>query len=106
MSEKPQTGPNIKEFAKRIEEATNHIDFIGNDGKPRNRDFEEEARWYTAYQMAENMRQDYTTKDWAYHTLDGMQPLTDEDVKDWFYDEDEKEWNWPTKEELISWFHG
>jgi hypothetical protein len=106
MSEKPQTGPNIQDFAKRIEEATSHIDFIGRDGKPRKRDYEDEARWFTAYQMAENMRADYTSKDWAHYVMEGMQPLTDEDVKDWFYDEDEKEWNWPNKEELIRWFHG
>ena len=106
MSEKPQTGPTITELAKRIEEALSGIEFIGRDGKPYERNYEEDARWFTAYHMAENMRSDYTSKDWAYYVLDGMQPLTDEDVKDWFYDEDEKKWNWPDDEYLVSWFHG
>lgn len=106
MSEKPQTGPFIKIFAERIKWALKGIQFIGNDGKPYERDYEEDARWYTAYHMAENMREDYTVKDWAHYTLNGMQPLTDEDVHDWFHDEDKHAMMWPSKEELISWFHG
>ena len=112
MSEKPQTGPNIREFAKVIEEALNDIEFIGNNGMPYNRNYEEDARWYTAYQMAEDMRETYTVKDWAYYTQDGMQPLTDEDVREWFQDEDEEtgdpigEPKWPDKQTLVRFFHG
>lgn len=112
MSEKPQTGPNIKEFAKQIKEATNHIDFIGNDGKPRKRDFEEEARWFVSYQMACDMCETYRAKDWAHYVLEGMQPLTDEDVREWFQEEDEETGDptgepiWPDRDRLISWFSG
>ena len=112
MSEKPQTGPNITEFAEHIKESLTGIDFIGRDGKPYERDWEADARWYTAYQMAEQMREDYTVKDWAYYTLDGMQPLTDEDVLEWFQAEDEETGdplgyvNWPAPELLIRFFHG
>lgn len=106
MSEKPQTGPNIQAFAKRIEEATSQIDFIGRDGKPRKRDYEDEARWYTAYHIAENMRADYTSKDWAHYVMEGMQPLTDEEVREWFQESETSEPVWPSREELIRWFHG
>lgn len=107
MSEKPQTGPFIKALAIRIERATKHIEMNGNDGKPRKRDYEDEARWYVAYQMAEDMRGDYTTKDWAHFVLDGMQPLTDEDVKEWFFPEDGEEiQGLPHDKELVTWFHG
>lgn len=106
MSEKPQTGPTISRFASRIRVALKGIEFIGNDGKPYERDYEADARWYVAYQMAENMRECYGMKDWAYCVLDGMQPLTDEDVHDCFFDEEEKIWLWPMREDLIKFFHG
>ncbi len=106
MSEKPQTGPTITEFANRIKRALSGIQFIGRDGKPYERDYEEDARWFTAYQMAEDMHETYTIKDWAHYTYGGMQPLTDEDVHDCFYDEEEKMWLWPMREDLIKFFHG
>jgi len=105
MSEKPQTGPYIVAFALLIEQATGHIEMIGNNGKPRVRDYEAEARWYVAWHMANDMHSSYTSKDWAYCVLDGMQPLSDEDVKEFLYPEDEEP-NIPTHEELIKWFLG
>jgi len=106
MSEKPQTGPTITEFANRIRLALSGIEFIGRNGKPYERDYEEDARWFTAYQMAADMHETYTIKDWAYYTYNGMQPLCDEDVKECFYDEHEKVWLWPMREDLIKFFHG
>jgi len=107
MSEKPQTGPFIKALAIRMERACLGIQFIGNDGKPYKRDYEEDARWYVAYQITADMRETYTTKDWAYFVLDGMQPLTDEDVREWFFPEDGDEiQGLPSEEELRKWLHG
>lgn len=104
MSIKPVTGPFIKKLAHLIKLYTGNLPV---DQMPKHllkaRDYEEEARWYTAYFMAETFR-DYTTKDFAHLVLDGMPPLTDEDVKDSFYDEYEKNYVWPTEEELLEWF--
>lgn len=106
MSEKPETGPFIRAFALRIEKATSHIQFIGQNGKPRERDYEDEARWYVAVQMASEMHSDHTVKDWAHYVLNGMQPLTDEDVKEWFWPEDGPITGMPSHKELVRWFHG
>jgi len=108
MSEKPQTGPFIRAFAIRIEKATGHIDFIGNNGEPRKRDFEDEARWYVAYQLAQEYHECNTVKDWAHFMLNGMQPLTDEDVKEYFWpeEEDAEIKGMPSHAELVRWFHG
>jgi hypothetical protein len=103
VSEAPQTGPNIKELALRIAQETRHIERFGQQNPP---DFEAEARWYVAWHMADEMRDCYGTKDLAYYTLNGMEPLTDEDVRERFYDEDEKKMNWPSAEELVKWFGG
>lgn len=107
MSEKPQTGPFIKAFALRIERALKGIEFIGNDGKPYERDYEADARWYVAWHMAEDMRETYMVRDWAEFCLNGMQPLTDEDVKEWFWPEDEDEiTGLPSEEHIVKFFHG
>ena len=95
------TSKTIAEFAARIEKATSHIEFIGNDGSPRKRDYIDEAKWYVGYQIAAQMRDEYTVKDWAYYVVEGMQPLTDTDVLTWFEAEGE-----PTDEQLVQWFHG
>lgn len=103
-----KVGVYTRAFAKRIEDATSHIDFIGNDGKPRVRNYEDEARWYVAVHLAEDMRTDHTTKDWAHFVMEGMQPLNDQDIYEFFYPEDGEpgECGMPTREELIRWFHG
>jgi len=91
-------GPTIKEFAKRIEAATHDLE----SSEPRN--YEAEARWYAAYFIAEGMVSDHTTKDWAYFVLDGMQPLTDEDVRAFFDPEETNMCQWPTYWEIRQWF--
>ena len=108
MSEKPDaTGPVIQALARKIEKVTGHIKIPCGKGKFEVRNHENEARWYVAYQIAELMREDYTTKDWAHFVLEGMQPLTDEDVKDHFYPEGDGDASFlPTPEELLRWFRG
>lgn len=110
MSEKPETGPFIRAFALRIEKATSHIEMIGitpKGGEPRKRDYEDEARWYVGYHIAQEMHSDHTVKDWAHYVIEGMQPLTDEDVKEFFWPEDGEEiTGMPSHKELVRWFHG
>jgi len=98
MSEKPETGPTIKMLASRMAEVTKKVDFIGRDGKPYERDYEADARWYVARHLADEMREDYTAKDWAHYVLEGMQPLTDEDVADFLVE------GTPTDKEILAWF--
>lgn len=98
MSEKPQTGPSIKLLASRFYALTAKADFIGRDGRPYDRDYEADARWFVAQQLATEMVQDYKTKDWAHFVLEGMQPLTDEDVRDYLVE------GTPTDEEIIAWY--
>jgi len=98
MSEKPQTGPSIKMLASRFAEVTKKVDFIGKDGKPYERDYEADARWYVALQLAIEMHDDHTVRDWAHCVLNGMQPLTDEDVEEYLVE------GTPTDEEILRWF--
>jgi len=92
-----ETGPHIKELAALIEKHTeDYVPFIPY----KKRDYEKEARWYAAHQIAEEMRQSYTTKDWADFVLNGMQPLTDEDVKLLFDPEETGTIYWPSRAEL------
>ncbi len=106
MSEKPQTGPFIKAFAHRIERATKHIDFIGNNGSPRERNYEEEALWYVAVKLAEEYHGCNTIKDWAYFMLEGMEPLTDEGVREFFWPEDGEITGMPSHAAIVEFFHG
>lgn len=111
MSEKPQTGPNIKRLAAHIEKHTDHIHWAAPEGGFKVRDYEAEARWYIAYNNAMDMNETYRTKDWAYCVLDGMQPLSDEDVGYYchYIGNKEEQECWagePTRDELVRWFHG
>jgi len=103
MAEK---GPFTQALALRMQRACKGIDFIGNDGKPYEPDWEADAQWFVAYQMAEQMHSDHTVKDWAHYVLNGMEPLTDEDVKEWFWPEDGDVTGLPSEEELRKWRHG
>lgn len=98
MSEKPETGPAIKMLASRFAEVTKKVDFIGRDGKPYKRDYEADALWYVASCLAQEMRDDNTVKDWAHIVLGGMQPLSDEDVRDYLIE------GTPTDTEILAWF--
>lgn len=100
-----ETGPFTKALALRMERACKGIQFIGNDGKPYEPDWEADAKWYVACQIAEDMRDTNTVRDWAHFVLNGMEALTDEDVKDLFWPEDEPE-GMPTEKELRYWRHG
>lgn len=53
------------------------------------RDYEQEARWFAAYQIASDMYETYTIKDWAHFVLNGMERLTETDVLEHFNDPDE-----------------
>lgn len=57
-------------------------DHVKDMEEPRN--YEDEARWFTAFQLAEEMREAYTTKDWAHLIKDGLQPMTEEAVDEQF----------------------
>lgn len=92
-----ETGPHIKELAALIEKHTKDYVLL-HTNLPRN--YEKEARWYAAYQIAEEMRECYTTRDWADFVLNGMQPLTDEDVKLLFDPEETGTIYWPSRAEL------
>jgi hypothetical protein len=98
MSEKPETGPAIKMLASRMAEVTKKVDFIGRDGKPYERDHEADARWYVAYNLAEEARDCNSARDWGHVFLNGMPPLTDEDVADYLIE------GTPTDEEILAWF--
>lgn len=112
MSEKPQIGPNIKRLAKHMQESVEGIDFIDHHGEPYERDYEADARWYVAYHTAIDWCETYKGKDWAVCVLDGMQPLSDQDVgefcnyvpADGFPDDGFP--GEPTKTEVIRWLHG
>ena len=112
MSEKPQTRPNIEAFAQHIKKSLTGIDFIGRDGKPYERDYEEDARWFTSIQMASEMRETYRTKDWAHYVEEGMQPLDDNELREWFCVKDEEsgdpigEPQWPEGMVIRRFFHG
>lgn len=69
----------VGQLADFIEEATQGAPGLF-EGK---RDYIAEAHWFVAFSIAECMREDYTTKDWAHYVKEGMQPQTDEDVEDW-----------------------
>jgi hypothetical protein len=96
----------IQALANRMKEACVGIDFIGNDGKPYNRDYERDALWYTAYHIAEGMTDGMRTKDWAHFVLDGMEALSCQDVVDHFYPEGDEAQHLPTEEECVKWLHG
>ena len=97
----------IQALANRMKSACEGIDFIGNDGRPYDKDYEREAIWWVSCQIAERMREDHTVKDWAHYVMEGMEALTVEDVSDFFYPEGE-EWYrpLPTEEECVKWLHG
>lgn len=96
----------IKALALRMKRACEGIDFIGNDGKPYDKDYDEEALRYVAYHIAEQMREDYRIWDWAHFVMEGMQPLSCEDVVDYFYPEGGEAMHLPTEEECVKWLHG
>ena len=99
MSEKPQTGPTIKMFASLLAKATENVEWATSKLTERKeRDYEADARWYVAMNLAAEMREDYTTKDWAHFVLEGMQPLTDEDVHDFLIE------GMPTDKEIRKWY--
>ncbi len=97
MSIKPETGPSIKLLASRFAEVTAKVDFIGRDGN-REHDYEADARWYVAYNLAEEARDCNSARDWGHVFLNGMPPLTDEDVKDYLVE------GMPTDAEIMAWF--
>lgn len=112
MSEKPETGPNIQAFAEHIKECLVNIEFIGRDGKPYERDYEDDAKWFTSIQIASAMREDYTVKDWAHFVYNGMQPLTDVEVREHFQEQHEETGDpigepvWPDAMVIKRFFHG
>ncbi len=111
MSEPLETGPNITRLANHMRASVEGIQFIGNDGKPYERDYEADARWYIAYNIAMDMCETYRAKDWAHYVLEGMSKLGDEEVGEYCHytgsEEDKEAWaGEPTKEEIIKWLHG
>jgi len=98
MSEKPETGPAIKMLASRFAEVCKDVQFIGSDGKPYERDWEADALWYVARQLATEMMECYMSKDWAHCLLNGIQPLDDEAVYDYLIE------GTPTDAEILKWF--
>ena len=85
-------------LASRFAEVCKKVDFIGRDGKPYERNWEADARWYVASCLAQEMRDDYTVKDWAHIVLDGLPNLSDEDVADYLIE------GTPTDTEILAWF--
>jgi hypothetical protein len=88
---------NTASLAAAIERETEGME----DPPEGKRDYEKEAHWFVAYQIADAMREDYTTKDWAHFVQEGMQPQTDKDVEEWLVPEDEP-WAQETEEHIIS----
>ncbi len=98
MNKEPETGPSIKMLASRMAEVTEKVDFIGRDGKPYQRDYEADAKWFVARHLAEEMMEVNTIKDWAHVILGGIRPLDDKTVQEYLVE------GTPTDDELLRWF--
>lgn len=99
MSNKPPTGPSIKMLASLFAKVTENVEWATSKLTERKeRDYVADVCWYVAYNLAMEMKDDYTIKDWAHIVLGGMQPLSDEDVHDYLIE------GMPTDKEIRKWY--
>ena len=97
-------GPSkIAQLIKDYTDPEIKVPLAGYNITKRQRDYEEEARWFVAYKLATDMYDSHTIKDWTHLVRHGCSPINESDLEDYYNEQDAES---DLIEEIIEFYKG